>query len=618
MINILVSTDNHLGFKEKNPERCNDSFLALEEVLDIPKKKEVDMILLLGDLFDESNTSLSTINRCIEIMDKRIGRKKPIGNTLYLDKPNDFLLDNCCIPTVLIHGNHDLPFNEQKNGSLDILAKAGFVKYIGKQPSYDNIKLSPFVIEKEGLRIGLYPLGFIKDAKLNYLLRMKKLSFEEGEKLHFRLLLVHQNRDRAAKPGASPKNCLCLELLPCDFFHMILWGHEHESIPNLEESEARGLSIYQPGSTIPTSIKRSEGLPKHAGILKFSKKGIKLDPVFLTYQRNIIIEEINFDRSMYPGVNKIEEAVVQRIVHKHSLENTKKDSLLPLLRIKMNVRHDDVPNIFELEQGISSYVANRGEVFVLNKIKAYDSSFPYKVDECIKNKEPLHSNESTIANLIRSSLKNSSRLRPDLKILSIDTILDALNLRTTAMRPALLQDILTKREEEFKSFMSETLNGRVNTFTGLRSRFQELTQLAKEKDQALDSMFNLSNTRDEVNLIIEGFKKKENTRKEHENFFKDLDGVSSDKKSQSKRFSSTERIYDSKLFPYEEKEEHNQEFEDEFEMELDSLGGSQKPNLKGAFGDSQPKKQRTQEARKPVEKKAKTKNTPSSKIDYFF
>lgn len=38
---ILVSTDNHLGYLERDPVRSLDSFAALEEVLYLAKKYEV-------------------------------------------------------------------------------------------------------------------------------------------------------------------------------------------------------------------------------------------------------------------------------------------------------------------------------------------------------------------------------------------------------------------------------------------------------------------------------------------------------------------------------------------------------------------------------------------------
>ena len=38
---ILIATDNHLGFMEKDPIRGNDSFNTFEEILQIANEKKV-------------------------------------------------------------------------------------------------------------------------------------------------------------------------------------------------------------------------------------------------------------------------------------------------------------------------------------------------------------------------------------------------------------------------------------------------------------------------------------------------------------------------------------------------------------------------------------------------
>jgi hypothetical protein len=40
-VRIMVSTDNHLGYEEKDPVRGNDSFAAFEEVLYLAKRHRV-------------------------------------------------------------------------------------------------------------------------------------------------------------------------------------------------------------------------------------------------------------------------------------------------------------------------------------------------------------------------------------------------------------------------------------------------------------------------------------------------------------------------------------------------------------------------------------------------
>ena len=45
VLKILITTDNHLGFMEKDAERGADSFVSFEEALEIAKQEEVNFII---------------------------------------------------------------------------------------------------------------------------------------------------------------------------------------------------------------------------------------------------------------------------------------------------------------------------------------------------------------------------------------------------------------------------------------------------------------------------------------------------------------------------------------------------------------------------------------------
>lgn len=64
----MVATDNHLGYNEKDPQRCDDSFRAFEEILKLAREHEVDAILLGGDLFHENKPSRLTMHRTMELL----------------------------------------------------------------------------------------------------------------------------------------------------------------------------------------------------------------------------------------------------------------------------------------------------------------------------------------------------------------------------------------------------------------------------------------------------------------------------------------------------------------------------------------------------------------------
>src|SRR3990167_5769029 len=74
ILKILVATDLHVGFAEKDPVRGEDSFITLEEIFRIGKAQGVDCILLGGDLFHENKPS----RRClVKVMD--IFRRYTLG-----------------------------------------------------------------------------------------------------------------------------------------------------------------------------------------------------------------------------------------------------------------------------------------------------------------------------------------------------------------------------------------------------------------------------------------------------------------------------------------------------------------------------------------------------------
>ena len=54
-IRILVATDNHVGYAELDPIRKEDGWRSFDEILTIARERDVDMVLLAGDLFHENS-----------------------------------------------------------------------------------------------------------------------------------------------------------------------------------------------------------------------------------------------------------------------------------------------------------------------------------------------------------------------------------------------------------------------------------------------------------------------------------------------------------------------------------------------------------------------------------
>lgn len=57
MFEILITTDNHMGYNENDQVMGDDSYDSFEETLQIANDLDVDFVLLGGDLFHEQRPS---------------------------------------------------------------------------------------------------------------------------------------------------------------------------------------------------------------------------------------------------------------------------------------------------------------------------------------------------------------------------------------------------------------------------------------------------------------------------------------------------------------------------------------------------------------------------------
>ncbi|XP_060016218.1 double-strand break repair protein MRE11 isoform X5 [Lagenorhynchus albirostris] len=87
---ILVATDIHLGYMEKDAVRGNDTFVTLDEILRLAQENDVDFILLGGDLFHENKPSRKTIHNCLELLRKYCMGDRPVQFEIISDQSVNF------------------------------------------------------------------------------------------------------------------------------------------------------------------------------------------------------------------------------------------------------------------------------------------------------------------------------------------------------------------------------------------------------------------------------------------------------------------------------------------------------------------------------------------------
>lgn len=192
VIRFLVSTDNHLGFAERDPVRGNDSLAAFEEVLRTAIAKKVDFILFAGDMFHENKPTRKTLHSTMELLrryclgpeavfieilnDQSEIFKAGLGHVNYEDP-----FQSIRLPIFSIHGNHDDPSREGGSGdalaAMDLLAVSNLINYYGKADKVEDIEITPILIRKANTKIALYGLGAMRDERLNRMWNQKKVKF---------------------------------------------------------------------------------------------------------------------------------------------------------------------------------------------------------------------------------------------------------------------------------------------------------------------------------------------------------------------------------------------------------------------------------------------------------
>ncbi|GFY46545.1 double-strand break repair protein MRE11 [Trichonephila inaurata madagascariensis] len=274
VLKILLATDCHLGYMENDAERGSDSIVTYEEILKIAESKEVDFILLGGDLFHENKPSRKVLHDCISLMRKYCMGDRAVQFEFLSDQSDNF--KHCAYPTVnfedpnynisipvfSIHGNHDDPAGAGLYCSLDLLSVTGLVNYFGKCTELENVNISPLMLQKGKTKLCMYGLGSIRDERLH---RM----YLDGKVTMLR-----------------PKE-KCMNL--------VVWGHEHECRIDGEWNDKQAFFVTQPGSSVATSLCHGEAVPKHVGLLQIRKKEFQITKIPLQTVRQFYIKDVDLE-----------------------------------------------------------------------------------------------------------------------------------------------------------------------------------------------------------------------------------------------------------------------------------------------------------------------------------
>ncbi|XP_059960687.1 double-strand break repair protein MRE11 isoform X1 [Mesoplodon densirostris] len=381
---ILVATDIHLGFMEKDAVRGNDTFVTLDEILRLAQENDVDFILLGGDLFHENKPSRKTVHNCLELLRKYCMGDRPVQFEIISDQSVNFGFSkfpwvnyedanlNISIPVFSIHGNHDDPTGADALCALDILSCAGFVNHFGRSMSVEKIDISPVLLQKGSTKIALYGLGSIPDERLYRMFVNKKVTMlrpKEDGNSWFNLFVIHQNRSKHGSTNFIPEQFLD------DFIDLVIWGHEHECKIAPTKNEQQLFYVSQPGSSVVTSLSPGEAVKKHVGLLRIKGRKMNMQKIPLHTVRQFFMEDVvlaDHPDIFNPDNPKVTQAIQSFCLEKieEMLENAERERLgnsrqpeKPLIRLRVDYSGGFEPfSVLRFSQKFVDRVANPKDV----------------------------------------------------------------------------------------------------------------------------------------------------------------------------------------------------------------------------------------------------------------
>ncbi|XP_069739497.1 double-strand break repair protein MRE11 isoform X1 [Phaenicophaeus curvirostris] len=381
---ILIATDIHLGYLEKDPVRGNDTFVTFDEILDHAQKNEVDFVLLGGDLFHENKPSRKTVHSCLESLRKYCMGDRPVQFEILSDQAVNFHYSkfpwvnyqdrnlNISIPIFSIHGNHDDPTGADALCALDILSCAGLLNHFGRSASVEKIDISPILLRKGRTKIALYGLGAIPDERLYRMFVNKQVTMlrpKEDEDSWFNLFVIHQNRSKHGATNYIPEQFLD------DFINLVVWGHEHECKIAPSQNEQQRFYVSQPGSSVVTSLSPGEAVKKHIGLLHVKGKKMKMQKIALETVRPFHMEDIvlaDHPDLFNPDNPKVTQAIQAFCMEKVELmlDNAERERLgnprqpqKPLIRLRVDYTGGFEPfSVHRFSQKYMDRVANPKDI----------------------------------------------------------------------------------------------------------------------------------------------------------------------------------------------------------------------------------------------------------------
>ncbi|KAI0381554.1 DNA repair exonuclease [Hypomontagnella monticulosa] len=508
-IRILVATDNHVGYEERHHIRGDDSWKSFDEIMNLARKEDVDMVLLGGDLFHDNKPSRKSMFQVMRSLRKNCLGLKPC-ELQFLSDANEVFHGafghvnyedpdiNISIPVFSIHGNHDDPSGEGNFCSLDLLQVAGLVNYFGRVPQADYIEAKPVLLQKGLTKLALYGISNIRDERMFRNFRDHNVKWfrpNQQSSDWFNLLTVHQNHHAHTATGYLPEN-----MLP-EWLDLVVWGHEHECLIDPSHNPETGFHVMQPGSSVATSLVPGEAVAKHVAVVSIQGREFTVKKHRLKSVRPFMTAEIVLaSDKRFKGLEKkkenrhelttklmgvVEEMIAEANAEWESIQEDAENSTRPLPLIRLKVEYTapeggqyDIENPQRFSNRFQGKVANESDVvYFYRKKKA-----PKRDKTSVELPESIEGlDDIKVDKLVEEFLSAQAHT---LKILPQAPFGDAVN-----------QFITKEDKNAVEAFVNESLTAQVKQMLALDDDDEDLETTMEKIKNKMDQLFATGNLR---------------------------------------------------------------------------------------------------------------------------
>lgn len=270
-------SDTHFGFGE-GTEREAECFENAVAAMKICFERDVDAILVSGDVFDEALPSPETLSRSFDVFLHAFRKPKSQVRIIVHSRHGEKEFDFSGVPLVAIHGNHDCR-SIGKTNILEVFSKSGMLAYLSPGKA---------VIEKAGEKVFVHGFSAVPEKKARDVLHLWNPVAADG---CVNILLVHQSFREFLPFQDEMIASLSLDDLPKGF-DLIVNGHLH-----WVGTHKIGETVFVlNGSTVTTQMKKLEATTQK-GVFVFDTESKKLDFFPLPNQRKLFYFDLKFENA---------------------------------------------------------------------------------------------------------------------------------------------------------------------------------------------------------------------------------------------------------------------------------------------------------------------------------